>query len=165
MATQAAIHPMIRRMWNTLWDDAAGARSRKTNMEINKNKIFNACGWVQIYGTQPSSSGDCVLPLLNVVSVSAGISLISGLQHQAWCCKVLMPGVSNGPGWDKYTGCEMKSILMSLSVQSVLKLFLQNEHCTSSFSPEARSFLPFLFSQWTWSHLCHALSASSSSSL
>lgn len=115
-------------------------------MEINKNNIFSACGWVQIYGAQLSSSGDHVLPLLDVASPSAGISLISGLQHQAWCCKVLTWG-SNGSGWDKYTGCEMKSILMSLSVQTVFKLFLQNTRHGSSVSPEMRSLLLiFLFS-------------------
>lgn len=90
-------------------------------LEINKNQIFSLC--VQIY--RPSASDDCLLPLVDVSSPSAVISLFCGLQHQAWFCKALSPG-SNGPGWDKYPGCETKSILMSLSVQSVLSPFLQN---------------------------------------
>lgn len=74
---------------------------------------------------RPSASGDCPSPLVDVSSPSAVISPFCGSQRQAWCCKTLSPG-SNGPGWDKYPGRETKSTLMSLAVQSVLNLFLQN---------------------------------------
>lgn len=76
-------------------------------MEINENQGFSACAGTHLQSSaQPSSCGDPFLPVLKVVSPSPEFSLISGL---------LTPG-SMESEWDKYTGCEMKSILMSVSV-------------------------------------------------
>lgn len=144
-------------------DDAVGATSRKTNMEIKKNQHFQClCVGTDLWTR--TSSGAHFLPPPDVAPPSAGIPLISGLQHQAWWCKCCW-GPSGQGGTDKHTGCEMKSLLMSLSVQTVLNLFLQNTHRSLSYSAEVRSFLLCSVLS-SYGLLCaRVLSPSSSSSL
>lgn len=164
-ATQAAIHPTIRRTWNTLRDDAVGATS-KTNVEINKDKMFSACGWVQIYGLPLNRR---VLAIVSYLSWTWRLPQQQSLWSQD--CNTRL-GVAKCWRWGPTGQCGTHILDGRWSPYSCPCQSKQFWNCSRRMHTMARPSLrrwghsfAFFFSQRTWSHLCHVLSSSSSSSL